>query len=128
MSPAYDRRRTPKPNAWILDPSERQSFGKVRHLAWKADDGREDAVMIRAAQMQHVLACQVRRHAAERRAAGEAGWSLPSLAERLESLSYDGLTRVLRGDVHMTLLHAVDLSRVLRRNLLLVGAETTRQS
>lgn len=120
--PTSERRRsTPKPKSWVLDPAERQSFGRVHAVGWKVETDPEESVSIRAAQMQHLVSIQVRRHAASRQAAGEEGWSLPALSERLETLNYDGLMRVLRGDVHMTLLHAVDLSRVLQKRLVALG-------
>lgn len=84
--------------------------------------------MIRAAKLQHLLAIQVRRHASGQQAAGEEDWSLPAMSERLQTLNYDGLMRVLRGDVHMTLLHAIDLSSVLGRDLLSLRADATRLS
>lgn len=84
--------------------------------------------MIRAAQMQHVLAIQVRRHAAKRDEAGESQWSLPAVAERTETMNYDALMRVLRGDVHMTLLHVIDLSRTIGKDLLRLAADPRGRS
>jgi hypothetical protein len=46
------------------------------------------------------------------------------MAERLETLNYDGLMRVLRGDVRMTLLHVLDLLRLLEHDLVLLSSAT----
>lgn len=126
MPPHATRRLTPKPKSWVLDPAERQSFGRVRLVGWKAPAGVEEAVLIRAAQMQHAVAIQVRRQVAGRASAGEPRWSLPDVAHRAQTLNYDGLMRVLRGDVHMTLLHVVDLSRVLQKDLVLLAGTANR--
>jgi hypothetical protein len=100
----------------------------VHRLSWKKPGDAEEVVLIRAAQMQHILAIGVRRLAADREASGDGDWSLPALAERLETLNYDGLMRVMRGDVHMTLWHASDLSRVLQRELLHLNIDKDHQS
>ena len=82
--------------------------------------------MLRAAQMQHTVAYRVRRLVEGRRAAGEPSWSLSVVSQRAQTMNYDGLMRVLRGDVHMTLLHVSDLSRVLTEDLVLVGGKGSR--
>lgn len=84
--------------------------------------------MIRAAQMQHVLAIQVRRHTATHHQSDESQWSLPAVAERTETMNYDALMRVLRGDVHMTLLHVIDLSRTVGKDLLHLAADPLGRS
>ena len=106
-----ERRRTPKPKHWIADPAARQSFGKVLDVPWLSADGDKTRhVQIGAARMQHRVAIHVRRYAEQKRTAGEDGWTLPRAADRLATMDYDGLMRILRGDVQMTLLHAADLS------------------
>lgn len=120
------RRSTPKPKYWIHDLPERQAFGKVRHVGWKRPATSEEQVLVRASQMQHVVAMGVRRLAADLQAGGDGDWSLPALAQRLETVNYDGLMRVMRGDVHMTLLHCVDLSVALGHELLHVNLKDHR--
>lgn len=123
------RRRTPKPRTWIADPAARQFFGRVQRVEWKTPmeaDG-DQTVLIKAAKMQHLVAVHVRRYSAKRHADGHEDWALTALAGRLTTVDYDGLMRVLRGDVHMNLLHVMDLSQHFGP-LVRLGEEVVRAS
>jgi hypothetical protein len=106
-----ERRRNPKPRSWIAGTAARRSFGKDLHVPWVPDNGdTSKRVQIQAAKAQNEIAVYVQESAAERHSKGEKGWTLREVAERLQTVDYHGLMRVLRGDVQMSLLHIADLS------------------
>lgn len=116
MESTKQRRRNPKPRSWVAGPASSQAFGKDYGVPWVAADGdNKRAVQINAAKVQHQIAFHVQRYAEQRRSKGEAGWTLPEMAGRLRTVDYDGLMRILRGDVHMTLLHIADLTNEVGR-------------
>lgn len=111
MVPPAESRRTPRPRSWIADPIEQRSFGRVKQLSWRdARAGTYEATLIRAAYMQHQISLHVHRVREARVADGLQGWTFAEVAEnRLRSVDYHGLMRLLRGDVPMGLHHTTEL-------------------
>lgn len=113
--PEPSHRRTPKPRSWIADPVERKSFGKAQRLSWKVGRaGTYEPSLIRAAYMQHQIAFHVRHVCGAHTAAGRKGYSFTEVADRLHSVDYHGLMRLLRGDIPMGLHHASELGTLFK--------------
>lgn len=113
--PGPSPRRTPKPRSWIADPVEQKYFGKAKQLTWKvAPDGTYESSLIRAALMQHQIALHIHRARETRVAANVKAFTFAELGDRLHSVDYHGLMRLLRGDVPMGLHHAAELGTIFK--------------
>lgn len=105
-----------EPRDWAKQP---ELFGRYPEIEWCQADRLDDQISLDAARIQHdiaYLARQIRRH----RRLGP--WK--DLAEGTGLSPYQ-MTKVLRGQAHLSLRHAAGLSRVF--GPLLVGGAEARQ-
>ncbi|MCH1865303.1 helix-turn-helix transcriptional regulator [Nocardioides sp. CFH 31398] len=105
-----------EPRDWAKQP---ELFGRYPQIEWREADRLDDQIGLDAARTQHditYLARQIRQH----RRLGP--WK--DLADKTGMSAYQ-LTKVLRGQAHLSLRHAAGLSRVL--GPLLVGGTEARQ-
>lgn len=116
--PEASPRRTPRPRSWIADPVEQKYFGKAKQLSWKeAPTGTYESSLIRAAFMQHQIARRVHHVRETQIGAGRKAFAFADLADRLHTVDYHGLMRLLRGDVPMGLHHAIELGTIFKFTL-----------
>lgn len=116
-SPMFYRRRMARripPSAYVRPVETRavkrplvNVFGTPRALVWSVpDDGTE--VGLRAAQLQHEIACQVRD------AISTSQWlSLAEFSRSNASFTYDRLRGILSGDLWMRLEDVAELAQIL---------------
>ena len=94
-------------------------FGETAAPSWAEPTNQFERIAIDAARLQHDI---VRVMNLVRR---EKGWTWRSVAPRLQTLSEVQLTKVVRGQAHLSLAHASDLSNEFGR--LLLGGVTLRR-
>lgn len=117
MVAAMPPRPTRQPRTWVRWAG---SFGTEPEIEWHAARNAEGRIELQAAQVQHRCVVVMRD---TRNLRGHTSWR--SVADSLETLSYEQLMRLLRGEARMSLRNAIDLSRVF--GPLLVLAADVRQ-
>lgn len=106
-----------EPRAWAKQP---ELFGRYHRIEWREAERLADRVGLDAAKIQHDIAFLVREIRKQRRL---GPWK--DLAPKTGMSAYQ-LTKVLRGQAHMSLRHVAGLSRVF--GPLLLGGVEARQA